>query len=150
MSDQQKAQVLLSECSKRFGMESQEPITDLQITLDNGLSLFVDHLEPVAKLMFTVPITEMNGTDTVATYLELLELNLYGEELAGGQFALAQPSNEIVLIKQVDIPSQDPATFCDSFTEFIETATVWYEAFHGAYADRHVPISHQDKGVVKV
>ena len=132
MSTVEKAQRLFAECGKLLGANITESTENksYRFTLKNGCELFVDYLEPVKRMMFVAPMMELPQKDNEDALLDLLELNMYWDELAGGQFALFLERNEVVLVRQFEIDTVEPKSFCNALARFMEAAAIWFDALN--------------------
>ena len=153
MAGSEKVQRLFASLGSSLGFDAMgsNGILTYRLNYDSDLSVHVDYLEDADRIMLAVPILGLQGEGNIDAYVDLLELNLYWDELAGGQFAMLDESKLVLFIRQIDVAAVDEETFVQDVQAFIEVAGTWFDALNGRFADEDTGVDESaQNGFVKV
>ena len=140
MSQQEHVQKLFAALGASIGFDDmgKDGQTMYRINYSDELSVNVEYMEDAQRILFAVPMLELPGVDNVDAYIDLLELNLYWDELAGGRFAMLGADKIVMFLRQIDVEDCPEELFVRRATAFINAATTWHDALTGKFADEDV------------
>lgn len=128
---------LLGEYGKLIGMPglSLSKSASCQLTYDNKASIHLDYLSEEGRLMLACVILRLPLDHQAEAYADLMELNLYRQELANGCFALLKEAGLVVLCRQMEVASLDVQTFAEALETLAEAGMLWQDQLTGRFAD---------------
>ncbi|WP_290920524.1 type III secretion system chaperone [Halodesulfovibrio sp.] len=115
----------------RFGKTvDQQPLT----IQNEGYSTLTVCDKVTVRLVFDdsngiIQLISPISPDNPEIYADLLELNMFREQLAGARFILLRESGKLALQKHIVINNTTVHEFEVLFEEFISIALKWYETF---------------------
>lgn len=116
-----------------------------RIDFQDGVSMGVDLLPVQERLMLTVPVLELPQEDRAEIYADLMELNLFWENLAGARFAYMKESGLIVLTHQLRLERTDSERFIIAVENLAKSATFWRDSLNGRFIDEDSASFENDK-----
>lgn len=133
---QNKAAELLAAYGKHAGIEGLTlPETGCcRFTFGENLSIAVDYMPEADCFMLTAPIIELPANGRAEIYTDLMELNLFWEELACARFAIFRELGQVVLTRQLQLESISAKRFIIALESFAEAAGAWQENLSGLTA----------------
>ena len=153
MSQMERVQKLYAALGASLGFDDmgKNAQTMYRMNYSDGLSVNVEYMEDANRILFAAPMIELPGVENVDAYVDLLELNLYWDELAGGQFAMLDESKYVLFIRQIDVETVDEESFVKDVQAFIDVAGTWYDALNGKFADEDTGVDESTQnGFMKV
>lgn len=152
MSQLEHVQKLFAALGASVGFDEMgsEGQTMYRMNYADDLSINVEYMEDIQKIIFAAPMLELPRVENVDSYVDLLELNLYWDELAGGRFAMLGEDKLVMFIRQLEVKNCPPEVFVRRATAFIDAATAWHDSLTGKFADEDTGTSSADSSFVKV
>ena len=122
----------LTELAEETGNESFKAVDEeglVALTVDETFSLNLQFVAASAKVLCFAPVCELPSTADRDLYRELLIAGLFGQETAGGFFALEPESETVVYNYLVDFDPQTltPKAFERLLEEILGVVELWRE-----------------------
>ena len=118
---------------------------------DGGLVVHIDYMDELGHFMLAAPMLNLPSRNNTEAYLDLLELNLAWDELAGGRFAFLGEEKLVMLVRHLYVAEATDDSFVKDVSAFIEVAEVWFDALNGRFENEDIGIdSNADTGLIKV
>ena len=114
-----------------FDEMGQNGKTTYRLDYDSGLVVNIDYMDDLGRFMLAAPILNLPSLHNTEAYMDLLELNLAWDELAGGRFALLGQEKLVMLVRQLDVAVATDDSFVEDVSAFIEAAEVWFDTLNG-------------------
>ena len=129
----EKVQQLFTALGTSVGFDAmgQSGQTTYRLSYDGGLVVNIDYMDDPGRFMLVAPMLNLPSLHNTEAYLDLLELNLAEDELAGGRFALLGQEKLVLLVRQLTVTGLTDDDFVGDVSAFIEVAEVWFDALNG-------------------
>ncbi len=149
----EKAQQLFAAfgASVGFNEMGQSGKTTYRLNYDGGLAVNIDYMDDLGHFMLVAPMLNLPSLHNTEAYMDLLELNLAWDELAGGRFALLGQERLVMLVRQLEVAEATGDSFVEDVSAFIEVAEVWFDALNGRFEHEDTSASENaDTDLLKV
>lgn len=149
----EKVQQLFAVLGTSVGFDEmgQSGKTTYQLNYDGGLVVNIDYMDDLGQFMLAAPMLNLPSLHNTEAYMDLLELNLAWDELAGGRFALLGQEKLVMLVRQLDVAEATGDSFVEDVSAFIEVAEVWFDALNGRFENEDTGVDENaDAGLLKV
>lgn len=149
----EKGQRLFAALGASIGFDEmgQSGKTTYRLDYDGGLVVNIDYMDDLGQFMLATPMLNLPSLHNTEAYLDLLELNLAWDELAGGRFALLGQEKLVMLVRKVDVAEATSDSFVKDVSAFIEVAGVWFDALNGGFENEDTGVDRNaDEGLLRV
>jgi len=126
-----KTKNALQNILSRFGkIEPENPLAQQcegysTITVDSKRTVRLIFDETKGTLQLISPVCR----DNPEIYADMLELNMFRDQLAGARFILLRETDSLALLKHIEINDLTAQEFEVLFEEFLDIALKWSETF---------------------